>query len=59
MTAHDAMVRAKADIDKIFGEGASLKHPELVAAYLNAAGLDFLAWSVLRLADSLPHPDAG
>ena len=53
MTAHDAMLHAKADIESIFGDGAALKHPELVQAYLNAAGLDFLAWSVIRLADIL------
>lgn len=41
MTAHDYMLHAKEDIDKIFGEGFAAKNPSLVAAYMQTAALDF------------------
>jgi hypothetical protein len=50
-TAHDYMLRAKSDVAKIFGESAALKYPELIHAHMNAAALDFLAYSVLRHTD--------
>lgn len=40
MTAQDMMSHAKEDIDKIFGDGYAVKHPELVVAYMNAANYD-------------------
>jgi hypothetical protein len=41
MTAHDYMLGASTDIDRVFGEGVARKHPELVAAYIQTAALDF------------------
>jgi hypothetical protein len=41
MTAHDYMVNAKSDIDEMFGKDYAVKHPELVAAYMQAAAQDF------------------
>lgn len=40
MTAHDYMVNAKSEIDESFGDGYAAEHPELVAAYMQAAGYD-------------------
>lgn len=40
MTAHDWMMSARSDIDEIFGDGTAKKHPELIAAYMNAAAID-------------------
>lgn len=41
MTACDYMIHAVEDIDRIFGEGYAAKNPELVAAYINTAAIDF------------------
>lgn len=43
MTAHDYMVHAIHDIDEKLGSGYAQAHPELVAAYMQAAALDFMA----------------
>lgn len=43
MTAHDYMIDAVAAIDKKFGEGYARAHPELIAAYMQTAALDFMA----------------
>lgn len=41
MTAHDYMNHAQQDIDTIFGVGFAAKNPELIAAYMQTAALDF------------------
>lgn len=41
MTAHDYMLAAKTDIDEIWGDGYAAQHPELVAAYMQTAAMDF------------------
>ena len=41
MTAHDYMLAAKRDIDELFGQGYAIKHPELVAAYIQTCALDY------------------
>lgn len=43
MTAHDYMLNAKHDIDKLFGAGFAAIHPDLVGAYMQVAGADFNA----------------
>ena len=40
-TAETYMKEAKARIDESFGKGTALKKPELVAAYMQAASLDY------------------
>lgn len=40
MTAHSFMVNARNDIDEMFGDGYAAAHPELMAAYMNAAAVD-------------------
>jgi hypothetical protein len=40
MTAHDYMLNAKRDIDKIFGADFATNHPELVCAYMRTAAED-------------------
>lgn len=40
MTAHSYMLNARKDIDEMFGDGYAAKHPELMAAYMNAAAID-------------------
>ena len=57
MTAHDYMRNAKHDIDEIFGPDTAIENPELVAAYMNAAAIDYLAYTVLRIAENMgPSP---
>jgi hypothetical protein len=41
MTAHDYMLHAVADIDKLLGKGYAKDHPELIAAYMQTAARDF------------------
>jgi hypothetical protein len=53
MTAHDAMMNAKTDVSKLFGPLKPEVANVLVAAYMNAAALDFLAWTVVRATDNL------
>lgn len=43
MTAHDYMLVAVKDIDRIFGEGYAKQHPELVGAFIQTCALDYLA----------------
>jgi hypothetical protein len=47
------MIKAKHDIDKIFGEGAAKAHPELIHAYLNASAIDFQSWAICKLNEEL------
>ena len=42
-TALDYMKRATFEIDEKFGDGYSKAHPELVAAFMQTAALDYLA----------------
>jgi hypothetical protein len=54
MTAHDYMARALHDIDELLGEGTARKHPELIAAYMQAAAIDGAALTIGRqISDSL------
>ena len=41
MTAHDNMLHARHDIDEQLGEGYAREHPELIAAYMQTAAIDF------------------
>ena len=41
MTAHDYMLHAIHDIDEKLSTGYAKAHPELIAAYMQAAALDF------------------
>ncbi|MEE5060485.1 hypothetical protein V2J93_16980 [Pseudomonas alliivorans] len=41
MTADSYMNTAKHKIDRTFGEGYAAKHPDLIAAFMNAACKDF------------------
>ena len=40
MTAHDYLCEAVDRIDRILGDGAARKHPELIAAFMQTAALD-------------------
>lgn len=42
MTAYEYMRHAKLDVDAQFGDGYAAAHPELVAAYMQTAALDYL-----------------
>jgi|JI9StandDraft_2_1071091.scaffolds.fasta_scaffold165352_3 hypothetical protein len=61
MTAYEYMRYAKMDVDAQFGPGYAEAHPELVAAYMQTAALDFLvtfglqglASELGRIADAL------
>lgn len=56
-TAFDYMVEAKKNIDRTFGEGYAVKHPELVAAFMKTAGEDYntavLAIAVQEASDKI------
>jgi hypothetical protein len=41
MTAHDYLLGAVRDIDATLGQGVAAKHPELVAAYMQTASIDY------------------
>jgi hypothetical protein len=41
MTAHDYLLAAINDIDETLGQGTARKHPELIAAYIQTAAMDF------------------
>jgi hypothetical protein len=43
MTAHDYLLGGVHDIDEIMGKGYAKAHPELLAAYIQTAALDFHA----------------
>jgi hypothetical protein len=58
MTVTQYMGAAIVSIDKLFDEeGYAKKHPELVGAMVQAAAIDFLAWSLdkplLSVSDAL------
>jgi hypothetical protein len=40
MTANNYLQNALSDIEKLMGEGAAERYPQIVAAYLNAAAID-------------------
>lgn len=40
-TAAEYMARARKEIDSEFGEGYAIKHPELVAVFMQVAASDF------------------
>lgn len=42
-TARGYLVAAIANVDELMGDGASQKHPELVAALVQASATDYLA----------------
>jgi len=42
-TAHGYLSQAIASVNELLGDGAALKHPELVAAVMNAAAKDYAA----------------
>ena len=48
MTANDYMNHAIIDIDKRCGDGYALVHPELIAAYMKTAAIDFATAAGLR-----------
>lgn len=52
MTAHDYMLHAQSDIAEVFGPEQA-KNPVLVAAYMNAATVDYHAYAMLRAAEAL------
>jgi hypothetical protein len=41
MTAHDYMLAGITSIDDLFGKGYAKAHPELLAAYMQTAAIDF------------------
>lgn len=41
MTAHDYLLHAVHDIDEMLGAGYARAHPELIAAYMHVAAIDF------------------
>ena len=43
MTAHDYLLHGRSDIDGQMGAGYAKAHPELLAAYMQTAALDFMA----------------
>lgn len=43
MTAHEYLMEARQRIDREFGEGYAVAHPELVGSFMQAAALDFHA----------------
>jgi hypothetical protein len=48
MTAHDYLLHAVADIDEMLGRGYARQHPELIAAYMQTAAIDFGAAVIAR-----------
>lgn len=53
MTAHDYMLEAVNDIDKIFGKGYAKEHPELVGAFIQTCAIDYLATRLESQLESL------
>jgi hypothetical protein len=49
MTAHDYMMHAISDIDELLGKGYAAKHPELIAAYMQTAAIDFATGIAVNL----------
>ena len=50
-TAQAYMIRAKYDINEQFGEGYAKDHPELVAAYMKVAAMDFQTMAKVKIAE--------
>jgi hypothetical protein len=48
MTAHDFLLHAKADVEAVLGKGATEKHSEIVAAYLQTGAIDGGATIIAR-----------
>jgi hypothetical protein len=48
MTAHDYLLSAVHDIDEMLGKGYARAHPELIAAFIQTAALDFGAAVIAR-----------
>jgi hypothetical protein len=48
MTAHDYLIAAVENIDKMFGKGYAKEHPELTGAFIQAASLDFVGASLAK-----------
>jgi hypothetical protein len=53
MTAHDYMMKAIDDIDELLGKGYAKQHPELIAAYMQTAAIDFGAAVIARAIESV------
>ncbi len=57
MTANSYLLEAKEKVDRAFGAGYAAKNPELVAAFIKAAGQDFntavLAIAIQEASDKL------
>ena len=53
MTAHDYMLKAIDDIDKLLGKGYAKQHPELIAAYMQTAAIDFGTAIIARAIESV------
>ena len=47
-TAHDYLLSARNDIDKVFGEGFAAKNPGLVSTYMQVAMRDFTVAALLK-----------
>jgi hypothetical protein len=52
-TAHEYMQHGVRDIDATFGEGYAEAHPELLAAYMQTAALDYGAELIASKIDGL------
>jgi hypothetical protein len=56
MTAHDYMNHAKRDIDEMFNDGYAEQHPELIAAYMKTAAIDYATTAGLqKISESLEN----
>jgi len=53
MTAHDYMMKAIDDIDELLGKGYAKQHPELIAAYMQTAAIDFGTAIIARANESV------
>ena len=53
MTAHDYMLKAIHDIDELLGKGYAKQHPELIAAYMQTAAIDFGTAIIARAIETL------
>lgn len=46
MTAYDYLLHACKDINEVMGPGTAERNPELVAAYMHTAALNYLARAI-------------
>jgi len=53
MTAHDYMMKAIDDIDELLDRGYAKQHPELIAAYMQTAAIDFGTAIIARAIESI------